>query len=78
MSQESELQKWADIVAVKNTIDEFLDFCSEKGVMLSPTETSDYVPCSANRENLILEFFKIDANKLDKERRELLDRIRSK
>ena len=70
-----ECDKWAACSDGRQTVADFLDFLSEKGISLAvdSTEHSDaQMPCNRSRSSLIAEFFEIDVNRLEDERRALL------
>ena len=78
----TELEKWDKVYQDFNTIRNFLSEAPE-GVMLgrvNDTGIKDcqvYDPlCSSDIDKVLYEYFDIDYNKLDMERRELLERAR--
>lgn len=63
----------------RRIINEFLEWCSEYGIVLSNIveETKDYcfpryAPITLQRNDLILRYFGVDKKKLEEERRALL------
>lgn len=76
----SELDKWSEVHDSAVTINEFMDFLSEKGIILCQLdkEYQTYYPVLKQRDDLIYECYNINFNKLESERRELLVKIQSK
>lgn len=78
--ERSELDKWSDVHDSAVTINEFMDFLSQKGIILCQMhkEHEAYYPILKQRDDLIYECYNIDFNKLESERRQLLAKIQSK
>lgn len=72
-----ELDKWAAALPNRRVIEDFLKWCSAKRIELCQwREDSNYPrPCSADAR-LLDEYHEIDQQRLDKERRELLEEHR--
>lgn len=73
------LIKWKKIIPYSNKIGEFLDWLeTEKSVYLYRYDEDEQV-CAFpyNKEQILAEFFNIDLNKVESERRKLLSEIRS-
>ncbi len=73
----TELDKWGSVHDDFVTITEFLAFLSSKGVSLCSVvdEIEQFQPV-VGYQNLLYEYFNIDKNKLEKERRKLLESIK--
>lgn len=78
MNEQLELDKWANVHEDAVTINQWMDFLSHKGLTLCTVDekTETFLPTMEMRDNLVAEHFDIDLNKLEEERRKLLDEIR--
>lgn len=74
----AELDRWSKVHSNAVVINEFLDFLNEQGISLCILSGHTFFPCHKKGEDLIYECYNIDPEKLEKERRELLESIRSK
>ncbi|HEC66179.1 hypothetical protein LCGC14_2382460 [marine sediment metagenome] len=72
----TELEKWDNVYEDSVTITEFLDFLSSRGINLSASTNNGFYPITTTYTDLIYEYFSIDKDKLERERRELLDGIK--
>jgi hypothetical protein len=82
-----ELDKMKSVNEKSQAIGEFLDlFLPEKGIRLMRLEQPQgdetieecrYVPVNQSVEKLLAEYFEIDLNKCEKERRAILEHIRA-
>lgn len=70
-----ECAKWASIIHDKRVIEDFLDWCREKHD--TRLARGDHTVFSTVRENMLREYFEIDSNKLEAERRAMLDEQRA-
>lgn len=75
----AELEKFADAVPSMQIIREFLDWCEEQKIELaSPLRNGNLLyPLSEGRETMLARYFKIDAKRLESERRALLKKCQS-
>lgn len=81
----TELEKWENSLKERNLIKDFLDFASEKHhsklhmPMGSPCNYDDFGwPLqSCNEDEILDDYFQIDQQKLDEERRALLEKARN-
>lgn len=73
-----EVDRWAEVHERARAIHEFLDFLNEKGISLCEVDskTDMFYPVPKNRYDLIYECYNINANKLEQERREILELAR--
>lgn len=73
-----ELDKHANSIDDQRTIMDFIEFVSGKGIHFAEWDEGGYHMHQTFKSNqdLLYEFFKIDPKKLEKERRELLDKQR--
>ena len=57
---------------------EFLEWLNEEFEILSTGggELDEYYPCHLSREKLLAQFFNIDLDKLEQEKRKMLDELR--
>ena len=69
-SKRSELDRWAEVAEKASTIEEFIDWCATKGIFLEGERGRTPGP-----HKLCEEFFEIDANKLERERRALIESL---
>lgn len=61
------------------TVQEFYDWLHEQGYRLcKPDEDDAYLPTLAQPEQLMADFFGIDRNKIEVERRDLLKKLRQR
>lgn len=76
----SELDKWSAVHADSVILEEFLEFLSGKGISLCEVYPphDQFYPVKQSLQDLIYEHFGIDPQKLEKERRELLEVTREK
>lgn len=77
------LEKHAKTHSERIKIKEFLEWLSEKGILLCNVPNPDYVtvhwhPVSQSIDQILDEYFKINQERLEKERRELLNECRKK
>lgn len=70
-----ECDRWGKVHSKAVGLHEFLDFLSSKEIILCMSNEHGYFPMMTSKDQLIYDFFKIDADKLEKERRELLRSI---
>ncbi len=73
-----ECAKLAEVSGMSQAIGEFLEWMGQDTpiVLAQYGEDGDLFMASTNREKLLAEFFEIDLNKVEKERRAMLDSIR--
>lgn len=67
-----ECDRWGKVRSKAVGLHEFLGFLSSEGIILCMSNEYGYFPMMRSKDQLIYDFFKIDADKLEKERRELL------
>lgn len=68
-----ELDKISEIQETSQKIGEFIDWLKEQGIVFAiEGQKEDLVPFYRNTESLLYEFFEIDGNKVEKERRQIL------
>ena len=72
----TELEKWSNVHEDSIIIHEFLDFLSNEKILLCISNEYGFSPTFRNHEQLIYDHFKIDSDKLEQERRELLEKTR--
>lgn len=69
-----ELDKMKALTEKSQAIGEFIDlFLAEKGMILCHETEVGFLPCSVSIEKLLAEFFGIDLNKVEEERRAILE-----
>lgn len=73
-----ECEKLTRVSEESNKIGNFLDWLAEKNIVLAIYETRDELlyPLRKSFEKLLAEYFEIDLNKVEQERRALLDWLR--
>jgi hypothetical protein len=83
MSDESkypECEKLSAVGGDRRTIASFLEWCETKGLELRARSAGvnfdGWDPLHKSQDSLILEFLEVDENKLETERRAMLDAIR--
>jgi len=77
MSEYREHEKLAEISDKSQAIGEFLDWLTGEGVMLCEVGLHDrYWPIQTTIPNLLAEYFGIDQEKLEREKRLMLDHMR--
>jgi hypothetical protein len=82
MSKTPECDKMAKVRDQSQSIGEFLEWLSGKGIHLgkqfnyNDVDYSEFLPYSYTTEELLAEFFEIDLNKVEEERRALLEELR--
>ena len=82
--QYPECEKLAGVSPQSNVVGEFLDWLSHKkeyticGFYSEEPDEGEYHPIDLNIEQLLAEFFEVDLNKVEEERRQILDDIRKK
>lgn len=75
-SEYPEHMKLALIVDKSQVIGEFLDWVEEKhNAILCQGGRYDYIPLYATKEKLLAEFFEIDMDKVEAEKREMLRKM---
>ena len=76
----SELDKWSKVHEAVVTVEEFLEWLESRGIILAQkyNDSERLYPTYRNRRKLLEEYFEIDATKLERERRELLENARIK
>lgn len=74
------LDKWSEVHEKAVLLNEFFDFLNQKELTLCELNKSheQFYPTFSKRDDLIYEFFGIDYDQLEKERRELLTQIQNK
>lgn len=75
----SELDKWSNVFLDVRTINDFLDFLNEQKIILcdkSKENPEYFLPILNKRDDIIAQYFNIDLNQLDKERRKLLESLK--
>lgn len=73
-----ECEKMKDVQEDSQKIGEFLDWLlNKRGLVICKWEKSGYFEYRRNIEELLAEYFGIDLNKVEKEKRQMLDEIRS-
>lgn len=79
MNEYPECEKMAAIREKSQGIGEFLDWLSERGIILaSYYEEAGLSPRHTNIEQLLAEYFNIDLNKVEKEKQAMLAELREK
>lgn len=81
----SELEKMQKVIdsGETETLTNFYDWLNEQGYQICSrvkdghTWSPRYAPVSINPNELFAQFFEIDLNEVEKERREILERIRN-
>lgn len=72
--------KWKSVRPQADTLLEFMEWLDGKGIRLCKTGDEEwqeeYFPIFKSHTNLLYEFFEIDAQKLDDERRDILEKQR--
>ena len=75
----SELEKWDLVHAVAVDLEAFIEFLvSKKKYSICKQIDDRFMPCGELSLELIYEYFDIDAKKLEKERRELLEGVKNR
>ena len=73
-----ELEKLKEVSKTSQEIGEFLNWLPEIGIYLCRYDEEDYFYRSVvDFEKLLAEYFKIDLNKVEQEKREILEDIRN-
>lgn len=79
----SELQKIMSVKKDADAISMFIDELADIGLVLCDRDTPDdapdhsgYYPTTRSIENILYAYFDIDANKVEQERREILEEAR--
>lgn len=78
-NQYPECEKMAAIRDKSQVIGEFLEWAEETQdfcMCMYSGYGHEYIPINMTKEILLAKFFNIDLNKVEKERRQILDRIR--
>lgn len=73
-----ECDKWSKVVEDAKTIEEFMDFLSSKGYIICLSNEHGYFPKMVSNRQIVYDYFEIDSDKLERERRGLLEEVRSK
>ncbi len=81
----SEIDKLLSVKDKSQTIGEFIEWLQEKGYVLSfwlergqrPHSWSELAPLRKSIEQILAEYFEIDLDKVEHERRALLEELRS-
>lgn len=76
MSAYPEHDKLATINTESQTCGEFYDWLQEQGYRLCFDDGGGYTPARANVQDLLAEFFEIDQQKIELEKRAMLDECR--
>lgn len=76
--KKSELDKWSEVHENARIILDFLSFLNEQHVTLCKIDKGSdmFVPYWKNKIDLIYDYFNIDYNQLEKERRVLLESLK--
>lgn len=80
MSDTPELDRQSEIIASgkPEIVQEFIDWMfDEKGWVLAEPRSHDYMPLFMQREQLMADFFGIDRDKIEAERRMLLSQVQN-
>jgi len=78
-----ESEKWGEVKPEADTLTEFLDWLSGKGIMLGKHVLPEgyrnqvFAPLATNVQDLIYEYFEVDYNLLETERRQMLEAFRA-
>ena len=73
-----ECEKVKSVQPKSQAIGEFLDWLGEKGIHLAKWGDDDKLwPFNKNKEELLAEYFEIDLNKVEQEKRQMLEEIRN-
>lgn len=72
-----ELDKLSAVKDQSHIIGAFLDQCSHEGVCLAEYEGDDLMPIHRSIEETLAQYFDIDLTKVERERRAILESIRS-
>jgi hypothetical protein len=77
----SELDRMLEVQQESQTIGEFLEWCNGRGMWLAqymgnPTYREVLTPVGVSTEELLADFFEIDLNKAEQEKRAILAAIR--
>lgn len=72
-----ECDRWSKVHSKAVALHEFLDYLSSEKIILCMSNEYGYFPKLRSNDQLIYDFFNIDADKLEKERRELLRSIQN-
>lgn len=72
------LEKWSKVHDDSVVIQEFLDFLSSEGIIMCKTNEFGYFPMMRSQQQLIYDHFKIDVDKLEQQRRNLLSEVQEK
>jgi len=73
----SDLDKLRAVQGLSQTIGDFLDWLSERGIVLCRPERHHYCPIPETAEQLLAQYFQIDLNKVEAEKRVILEKLRS-
>lgn len=78
MTAYPEHEKIEKVQLESNTIGEFLDWLPSKDIQLGTwTESGEFIPLHRNIEKLLAEFFEIDLEKIEQEKRAMLELLRN-
>jgi len=72
------LEKWSKVHDDSVVIQEFLDFLSSEGIIMCMTNEKGIFPMMRSQQQLIYDHFKINADKLEQQRRNLLVKVQEK
>lgn len=73
MSKYPECDKWGGVADEASVIEDFASWLSdEKGIHFCETGEFGFYPCGTAVSSLIYEYYEIDVNKLESERRAIL------
>lgn len=73
MKKWPEYEKMLKLEDLVQPLLEFLDWSEEEGMSLCRLEEGSYKRISENKRSLLVKFFDIDMDKLEKEKQEMLD-----
>lgn len=73
----SELEKWSKVHESARAINEFFDYLNENKLLVGGiTDNGMFLVPNKTRDEMIFECYNINANKLEQERREILELAR--
>lgn len=76
MSEYPECDKLAKVAEDSNKIGQFLDWCEENDIVLCTYTELHPSPLQTRREELMAKYYEIDLNKVETERRAILESCR--
>lgn len=77
-SEYPEHEKLKSLNGVNQTVGDFIEWLGERDLIIAEYGNgTELMPASKSRDSLLAEFFEIDRQKLEREKRQMLDAIRA-